>query len=207
MSNPPTPLSDKIFRRYKFRLPETYWEFLARGCIEFTRSDTGEVTLGNNFVWLFEMEFHSPQVILAHEFLDPERSDFVSFAHTGGGDSWCWQSEKGGRVVLCPHDSNMAKVYAKNFESALFRQALDYANGGFDEEDEDDARENLKSWPRQLSFLWPAKWGDELTRIAVSPLQVGRFSTIQLISDEDLERLVEQELSFEGIDEEFKWME
>src|SRR5689334_1633542 len=122
-----------ISERYGFSVPEEYRRLASRGLLNLgAAAHASAFYEPGSYLWLHEMEWFSLEEIINFEFQPYHLPGFVPFAFTGGGDFWCWQPSfadgRGIRVLLCHHDSEFATVYAPNFKTALFRQALDFAS-------------------------------------------------------------------------------
>ena len=161
-------------------------------------------------LWLFEAEWLPPEQVLAFEFENRQKPGFVPFAFTGAQDWWCWWPEQatdlGVPVVLCPHDCVEGEFNAPDFAAWLYRRCLDYASGGFDAESELEARQSLARWAELFEPFWPAPWGERLLRISRSPLRntptLGPF----LISSEEHNAALAEDLDWSLLDRRFDWM-
>ena len=138
---PDDALYQSIAQRYGFHLPDEHREMSARGFFKLDHpSHASEFTsLANSYLWLNDMEWYSLQEIADFTFPDiyePHLPNLVPFAFNGAGDYWCLQTDKtderGTRVLLCPHDYALARIYAPSFPAALYRQVLEYACYGTD---------------------------------------------------------------------------
>jgi hypothetical protein len=128
-------MKEELFRRieerYVFALPEEYRRLEARGLFALSNpahaSDSYEP---GSYLWLNDMEWYSLQQIADFEFQSYHLPGFVPFAFSGGGDYWCWQPVntdlRGTPVLCCFRDYEFATIYAPNFQSAIYRQILDF---------------------------------------------------------------------------------
>lgn len=213
-------MSKELYRaieeRYGFSLPSEYCQMHARGFFTFSRPAHAShfTTPGDGYLWLNDMEWYPLEEIATFAFPDyyePHLPHLVPFAFTGGGDYWCWQTDKanerGTRVLLCPHDYELATIYAPNFAAALYRQALDYACYRFDE-DGSDYRAFLNRWATDLACALPAQWCERLRdiscRLPVNWTSPGRpFRSC--ISPDELEEIERRDIAFPDLDVEISW--
>jgi len=165
-------LYKKIADRYGFTVPDDYRYLESRGLFNInTPSHASEFYKPGSYLWLNEMEWLPPVEMVKFEFPSYCLPGFLPFAFTGGGDYWCWQvpdrNEGDSRVVLCHHDSEFATVYAPNFRTALFRQAIDFAREQSDSSDI-DASAFLGRWAVDLEGIFPALWCEHLRHLAAA---------------------------------------
>ena len=126
---------------------------------------------GDHYLWFNDMEWDQPDDLRTFKFASYHKSGFVPFAHAANGDYWCWypaMEEQGAiPVLLCPHDYSDADLFAPDFASALYHHAVQYAAETGQDDDQRDAM--LKRWAVELGPLWPAKWRDQVERLAGGP--------------------------------------
>ncbi len=160
------------------------------------------------------MEWMPLAEILNFEFFSFCKPGFVPFAFTGGGSLWCWYPEYATNgvvpVVHCPRDCNTGEFFAPHFLGAVYRQILDYASN-LDREDESLARKHLKRWLDDLGPLFPIPWRSTVAMLLAAPCQrweVGKFGRKQLglLSPENYRSIVQRDLAFAKLNEEFQWM-
>jgi len=191
--------SNAIEERFGFKAPKEYHTLASKGlfkndgpsvCTEFYEP--------GSYLWLNEMEWCSPVEIGSFEFQAYQLPGLVPFAITGGGDLWCWHptmaTEQGAPVLCCYHDDEMADVYAPNFFTALFRQALDFCMASEDDTSI-DASAFLHRWAIDLSGVLPAPWCARLTDLANSK---NRAELAEAIDD--------SEVSFPNKGTRVRWM-
>jgi len=134
------------------------------------------------------MEWYSLHDIAEFEFESSHLPGFVPFAFTGGGDYWCWQpeytDERGTRVVCCYRDYELANVYAPNFATGLYRQALAVC-----QETELDVPAFLRRWASDLADIFPVRWCQRLRDLAERPDRSILASTYERadLADDDLD--------------------
>lgn len=185
--------------RYGFTVPKEYCQLEGRGLFRIASpcraSDFYEP---GSYLWLHDMEWYSLQDIAGFKFESYHMAGFVPFACTAGGDYWCWQpahtDERGTRVLCCHRDSEFATVYAPNFQTALFRQTLDFCRSSTDDMDIDVAA-FLHRWSIDLAEVFPASWSAHLLRLGSAPNRHELATEIE-----------KTEIAFEQMDSEVRWM-
>jgi len=198
-------LFEAIASRFGFSIPIEYRRMHYRGWLSLDRPpSTISTTPGDGYLWMNDMEWYALEEIAVFEFPEyyrPHLSKLVPFAFTAGGDYWCWQADqtdqRGTRVLLCAHDSELATIYAPNFHAALYRQALDYATYLVDIE---EGRGFLRRWSVDFALLFPPEWCRMLLELSARPL-VGT----SLLSREELAQMERRDLPFDELDTEVQW--
>jgi hypothetical protein len=191
---------EAIESKYGFAIPSSYREMNELGW--FDRRDKSRC------LWICEAEFMTPDEILSYEPQEYHKPGFVPFASTGRGDKWCWWPAEN-CVVLCPRDCSEGEVDAPDFLSSLYRRMLEYASGGFDREDEEEARQHLRNWASRLSPFFPPVWIGTLTDASLAPLirwERGRAYGDGFLSLDEEEMILRRDLDFPRLDEKFDWM-
>lgn len=133
-------------------LPATYKTLHNKGCFDLNHS---------RHLWIYEAEWVPPIEIPTRELLSygEHVEGLIPFAFSGAGDSWCWQSNLPTsndeyQIWFCPHDSDLADIYAPSFAGWLYRCCLDYAlSVDFDTDDMEEASEHMKDWSALLMSL------------------------------------------------------
>lgn len=196
----------QIEERYGFRIPDEYRALQERGLV------AGPDPASE--LWLLEVEWMPLEEIRDYQFQDYQKPGFVPFGFTGRGDLWCWWPEgadpQGTPVVLCPHDDMMAHVEAPHLMGFLYRRVLDYVSGGFDPEDEAEAREHVRDWHRLIGSEVPAAWAETVAALSGRPLvswQEAHFTASGFVAPEEYQQLLQRDLSFPRLDQEFPWEE
>lgn len=211
----PDPIYAEIEQRFGFYLPEDYRKMEQRGWFTSDGPGTWENTLrpGDDYLWVPEMEWLSLADIQNHQFQHDEQEYFVPFAFNGRGDHWCWwpgQTVNGiTPILLCPHDSDTATLYAPHLLGAIYRNILEYAaNGALEPSDLPDARKMFARWVTDLGPLFPPAWTQELEALREAPLQswmVHKLECTGLLLPEEAHALIQDHLAFNGLDEEVYW--
>lgn len=215
---PNEALYSAIAERFGFSLPQEYILMDQRNF--FTLKKPVDVSAfavpGDGYLWLNDMEWYRLSEIAEFSFPDfyePHLPHLVPFAFTGGGDYWCWQTdrtnERGTRVLLCPHDCNEGNIYAPNFAAALFRQALSYACYGISSRDDiEQCRGFLVRWAVDLSAIWPREYCDLLRDLAdrspVNRMEHG-YVWPSFLDPRELRPIEQTMLGFPELDESIQW--
>ncbi len=167
------------------------------------------------YVWFDDMEWYSIDEIVNWR---PEERIvssplIVPFAHTGGGDVWGWYIEDIDNpiVVLCYHDDTIAKVYAKNFEEALFRHILEYVSES-NIDCIDEAKEHILNWKNAFGRYFKTEWNNEIENIL--SLELKQYKEIRfkvnytynvLLTPQEVELLIQKYIFFDRMDSEVVW--
>jgi len=190
---------DELRKKYDFEIPASYRSMFEAGWFE-----------KDDYLWVHEAEWLSPQEILAHEPADYHKPGFVPFAFTGAGDEWCWWPETGQElVVLCPHDALQGQYDAPNFAGSIYRRMLEYALNGFVAEEQQEARDQLDEWATRLQPYFPSAWRETLHRLAQAPYvkwQKGRDWGAGFCTFEEHDAIIERDLDFPLLNQPFEWM-
>lgn len=139
---------------------------------------------------------------------------FIPFAQNGAGDVWCWypawSANSQAPVVLAHHDENAAEGFAPSFEGFLLRQLLQTFAEIY-EDNADFSRDELQQTARaELKTLRPYlrdSWHALLSEIAARPLQRNEsWGCVQFLTRDEAKQIVERELAFEHLNQEFAHM-
>ena len=196
----------QVEQKYGLVRPDAYKSMYAAGWMDVK---------GDNYFWLHEAEWMSLEEILNHEPAEYHRPEFVPFAFTGGGDYWCWwPSVHPGTVVFCPHDCYDGQFFASSFIGFVYRSLLDFSASGFDPEDDpeeaEENREILKTSVVRLSGYFPNTWQETLeaftTALPVQRFYNGRPNGIGLLTNEQEQAIMQRDLAFPLMDQDFQWM-
>ncbi|PZM65457.1 SMI1/KNR4 family protein [Paenibacillus dendritiformis] len=194
----------------------TYWEKFKSNPPLLLFGDDIELLELNQIVEKIE-ELKDPEDYRATK---PE-FQFVPFAMTGGGDLYVFQFDQqcgeNVPVTLVPHDSESASILAKNLQDFIFRKLLECvaeideyssaAEGG-------DLKTNLFNMLRThkpyLSQRQVAKieeiYNRDLFDYKYNIPNGNELSLSGLISLDELEEVLHQEIGFENLDKEFVYM-
>ncbi len=156
---------DALERELGIPLPREYRELATRGRLD-----------GPDYLWLFEAEWRTPRRLPMDGDGWPRTTEpLFQYARTGGGDPWCWRAASAGplEVLECPRDCEAGRRYAPDFSGFLFRRALDFASGGFDEVAE--ARRQLRQWAAELRIELRPAWVELVREVAERPEQTGSY--------------------------------
>jgi hypothetical protein len=212
-----------ISERHGFSVPDEHRRMNDRGFLTFDpRIGTHDFTaVGKGYLWLNDMEWYSVQEIAEFKFHDCYQGmlpHLVPFAHTIGGDYWCWQTERtderGTRVLFCPQDYQEATVYAPDFSAALFRQVLHYACFDFEADDDEDEEENrafLHRWAIDLAGVLPPHWCQTIRDVESRPMTEWQDqwngTHTSLLDERELKAIEQQQLHFPELDTEVPWFD
>jgi hypothetical protein len=224
------PTSDAIDRLYKsiekkytFSFPLEYRTMGEQGWItaRLPMDSTSFAKAGNNYLWLNDMEWYSLNQIAEfrfHRHGEPYLPNLVPFAFTGGGDYWCWQTDHEMRVLACTRDCYDGIIYAPNFASALFRQALDYASEHVGHEVAKGTFPSLKAflvrWSTDFKLIFPAKWCEILHNLSLrdpygwrQTLPNGRtVDVFSILPDDERGQIEKAEFNCPDMDKSIRWM-
>jgi hypothetical protein len=148
----------------------------------------------------------------------PKTFKFIPFAATGGGDLYVFQYDiaEGGDVpiTILPHDSEMAQVLAKNFQDYIFRSLIEeavYVTEDYSAIIDTTLRENIlrthKPYMKERHFeiLSEIYCREIIEYDFIYPN--GRIEKQPgLLSNMELKELLQNEIPYSRLDEEFKYM-
>lgn len=189
-----------IEAKYGFAIPEEYRRMERLGWFDPKNRDT--------YLWIFETEWLRPEEILEYEPLEHYKPGFVPFAFDGGGSHWCWWPAEG-VVVYCPHDYELGEVDAPDLLSSMYRRTLEYAAGGFEQDEETEARAYLKDWAERLNTFFPSAWISTLNEIAAAPLiqwKENVFTVWGFLHPDLMKEVFDRDLIFPRMGKKFQWM-
>ncbi|WP_394903567.1 hypothetical protein [Clostridium butyricum] len=201
--------------RYKFNFPKMFLFMNDLGWL-----NTNE---HNNYLWIYDMEWISCEKIKCYNYED-EADNIVPFAYTSGGDKWAWclMDDLSLPIVFCPQDDDEAIFYAKDLQSAIFRQILQFAseNNFYLHEsdkkswqiDETTAKKYFIEWKRRLEKWFDYQWIKVLDSLIDSKLkycQVNFQNHIDkyhaFLSQEEVKNLIDKYIKFDLLDESVIW--
>jgi hypothetical protein len=193
-------LYNAITARYNFVVPDEYRRLQSRGLLTMSApAHASAFHRPGSYLWLNDMEWYSLQDIVDFKFQSYHMAGFVPFAFSAGGDYWCWHPKhadhRGAQVLCCPHDCELATIYAPNFQTALYRQALDFCRGSASEEDIDPAA-FLRRWAADLAPIFPERWCAHLRRLAEDSERSAHASVLD-----------QSEIAFDLFDAKLRWMQ
>ncbi len=205
-----------IQQKFGFVIPEPYRELERRGflALDGPASVAEMMKPGSGYLYLYDMEWYTPQQILEYELDEYHLPGFVPFAFTGRADHWCWQpdcsTDRGTRVVLCPHDYELATIYAPDFVSAAYRHILEYTCYGVDSSDDESViRAFLDRWIVDLRDVLQESWCERISLIRDKKLAAWSMpgaASQGLITEDELQTIVTQDIAYPDMDQEIQWM-
>lgn len=191
-----------IEAKYGFAIPEDYRRMERDGFFDLKNDAT--------YLQIHEMEWMRPDEILAHKPADFHKPGFIPFAFTGGGDEWCWCPAMDPKaVVSCPRDDSFGTFDAPDFLGSIYRRCLDAALELTDCDTEDECRGYYTTCITKLARYFPPARIESLQSIAKAPilqLYQGKLPYRALLTRQDHDKLVAQDLAFPRLNEEFVWM-
>ena len=186
-----------IKERFNFEVPSSLSDLADAGRLDSSLPS-------KNYLWLFDAEWFQPEDIINFQFQAHQKEEFIPFAFTGNGDYWAWWSGKttneNSPIVICPHDCIEGEYYSPDLNSWFYRRCLDYANGGFDPAEEDNAKQYLLSWTNIFKKYWPSEWNERLRFISSSPLH-----NECLLASETYASILAEDLNWNLLDKSFYW--
>ncbi len=197
---------DEIEKRYRFAVPAEYRDMQHGGLFDAKTAEGADLWMQLDVEWL------SPSQIRDYKFADYHQPGFVPFAFNGASDAWCWwpqhTSSSGTPVVLCPHDDMQGEFDAPNLLGSMYRRILDYANGGATSEDEQEARELLRQFARELKPYLPPQWIETIESLAARPFAAWQHNRLRgegFCSYQEYLDLLKRDLQFARLGEKFTW--
>ena len=115
---------------------------------------------------------------------------------------WCIDNHRGGRVILCPHDDVMAKLYAPSVVAWAYRICLEEAANFTDEDD--IVREKLVLWAGLIQGSQPA-WAAQIIELAGLPEQKFDYGT-GVISRREVDEIILHSFGQEYLDGEVEFL-
>ena len=214
-------LCQQIEKKYDFTFPKEYRQMREQGWMTLklpvAKNEAQFITPGHNYLLLNEMEWYPLEDILALDFSEYYNHLCVKiapFAFTGNGDHWCWDIENGMRVLLCPHDSNEAVIYAPDFKTAIFRQALEGASLNQKDYPKLLERESALQarYATDLSLIFSSEWCELLrelsTRLPIPSETVlfnKNYKSLSLLTYKEREKIEKAMLHYPDMDKKITW--
>ncbi|SDI27854.1 SMI1/KNR4 family protein [Chryseobacterium jejuense] len=149
---------------------------------------------------------------------------FIPFAQNGAGDLYAFQFDLQNNgevpVVFIPHDDEEAEILAGNFQDFIFRQLLESVteideDSMFYEEEEENLKQNLFNQLKTHEPYLTAKQIEILNTIYQRDLfeytykvpNGSSFETEGLVTFDEVEEIINQQLSFEHLNRRFNYTE
>lgn len=177
----------------------------------------------SKYLWVYDMRWIDCKKIQSYNYED-EADNIVPFAYTSGGDIWAWylKNDLDLPIVLCPQDDEEAIFYAKDLQSAIFRQILEFASqnnfyviesdGESWQMDENTAKRYFIDWKTRLMQWFDYEWIKVLDNLIDSNLKYCEVSFrnhtdkyYAFISQEELKSLIDKYIKFDLLDETIIW--
>jgi hypothetical protein len=217
----------QIEQQFDFKYPTLYHKLFADGMLETGSGQEWYDSHKDNPLLLFnayDFELRSFENIIAEieEIRDPEnwrgfdpQYKFVPFAMTYGGCNYAFQFDRQNGddvpVTLVPHDMDEATVLAKNLQDFIFRMLLE---GGYCLEEGygfwlkgRDFKTNLFNHLRTHKPYLTPNMVVILEEVYSREVKNHPNSEPGLISKSELEEIIQREIGFDGLDEEFTFCE
>lgn len=189
-----------ITQRFGFEPPELYAKMIAAGC--FDRFAATHLQF-SDLLWLAGGE------IAGFQFADDQIPGLVPIAVTMEQDLWCWfpAMNDGGPapVVYCPLEDEVASIHAPDFSAWIYRLMLEeYACTGLTEHlDVRQSRLVLDHYADRMADWLPEAWCARLQELKGRPFTVDDNGYYGVLSAEELEQILIEDLTYPRLDEEF----
>ncbi|MCS3795002.1 SMI1/KNR4 family protein [Niastella sp. OAS944] len=218
-------LLQQLEQQFQFHYPTLYHQLYADGMLNWGTAGPNWITqqypeLRKNpplllFANEFElMSFDDIESQLS-EFADPDywmdiRADlhFIPFAKNGAGDMYCFLPQEEGSneipVVFLWHDANRAVYKAKNLTDFIFRSMLEAVA---DVEEAEDGLLQQENFADNLHHFLKTH-GQYLSRQQqeiITDIYTRGHAEWPLISEDELSSLLQKEISWERLDDEFHY--
>ncbi|MFZ6874482.1 SMI1/KNR4 family protein [Undibacterium sp. Di27W] len=171
---------EKIIKKIekKFgKLPEAYRQWILLG-----------VTSDERFTLCSVDWIEAASVLDVHVVQEPEQGlpGIFPIASFYSVCLWCIDNHMGGRVILCPHDEVMAKLYAPSVVAWAYRMGLEEAANFTDEDD--IVRGKLVLWAGLIQDSQP-EWAAHIVQLAGLPEQRFEYGT-GVISRQEVDEII-----------------
>lgn len=190
------------------KLPPTYRTFAEHGYLTYP---------GRRYLYVHEAEWIPLSKMTNQRALPPAHTlnpGFIAFAHSGGGDLWCWQTlrpSEGGEypIAFCPRDSDWGQWHAPNFIGWLYRTSLESVAPFGGDEDEPLAKKRLHRWAGLIREFGHPEWAADVEAVgnrAATPLKLprGEDSLLRvLLTEEEVASRVRQAFGDEYLNADF----
>lgn len=186
--------------RYAFALPELYKQMSQDGC--FDRH-------AQHYLQFTDMQWLETEGMLSWVFDKHLIDGLIPFAETLSGNLWAWYPQLDARnpqaVVHIPDEDEVAVLYAPDFCSAVYRMMLEELTNTFlvERGDEKTAIETLQLFTQTLAAYFPAQWNERLAQCITRPLQATQENFYGVISEQELEEILQTDIAYDRLDEEF----
>lgn len=189
-----------IEAKYGFAIPDDYRRMEHDGFFDLKNDAT--------YLWIHEAEWMRPDEILAFEPFPDQKPGFIPFAFTGAGDYWCWWPKEDPKaVVSLIHDEGLGHFDAPDFLGSIYRRCLQAGLEIYP--DEAEVRQHYATWATRLAGYFPALWIETLRAIGAAPViqqYMGKLPYQSLLIRQQYKDLVNRDLAFARLDEEFEWI-
>ena len=198
------------------KIPEIYREMEKRGFFDLSEYD-GYRNYGK-YLWMNDMEWMPVEDIINYEYEAGESQDIIPFATTAGGDKWVWVTDRNYYIGICDHADTIGEFYACDLESAILRHIFEYVTeSGFyvDESrarsyeiSEPELKKRLKDWRTRLDGILKEEYLkaiDDLGKLHLKKFVYGKAEYYGLLSNDELDELIEKYIQFDRLGEEFEW--
>jgi hypothetical protein len=191
---------DTIEAEWGHRLPDLYQQIYADGLLDPQHPEYLQFT---DLVWQNDLQ------IAAWE-PDPRQvPGLLPLAESLTGDELCWyphiDPDHPHAVVWCPDDDEVARIYAPDFATCLYRLMLDECAGTWlvEEHDRDTAQQLLQRMAAALVPYLPAAWNDRLGIYVQRPLGPIDEHTWACIDEDEVLAALEVDTGYRRYDREF----
>jgi hypothetical protein len=196
-------------------LPKIYKDINQKGYID-QRNFKSFDDINQNYLWFIDLTWLSYDEIMQKEYESFHNIKMIPFAHTNGGDYWCFDLNQNDYIpiVCCYHDDGEAIYYAKTLEAALFRQILDFTCNEFSSKEIENecsietGKKIIMNWISKLGKYFPHEWISELNYIISSEdytLSEGTTNYVVMTSESKYDELIKKYINFYMQDKKFIW--
>ncbi len=186
--------------RYKFNLPSLYKEMRAIGCFDRHHE---------NYLQFTDLEWFSADQILAWVYDKHLIDGLIPCAHTLSGHLWAWYPnidyDHSEAMVFCPDEDEVGVLYAPDFQSTIYHMMLDELANTFlvERSNAKEAEQTLHHFVDVIAAFMPEQWNERLQELVERPLQPTQENFYGVISEDELEQILADDINYARLDEEF----
>lgn len=192
-----------IEQRYGCGLPDVYRALRKQGHFDWHGPDASP-----DYLFLTDLEWLSLQEIAEYQFFDWQIGGLIPFAISARRDEWCWRRDwqQGAEppVVLCRR-GDTGYGFAPDFRGFLYRILLEEFSGTWLVESFGihGTQERLRRYVDFVRPYLPERWVGQLSSLANRDWVTLADGTVCVFTREECNRVVQDELAFPHLNEEF----